>query len=319
MKQNNITGLHHITAMSSDAQKNVDFYAGILGLRLVKKTINFDAPDIYHLYYGDEEGRPGTIMTFFPIPGLPKGRHGTGQMTVTSFSIAGNALKYWMSRLDRFDIAYTLPQERFGTESFIYFEDNDGLGIELVANQNDQREGYTQGQVPAEYAIKGFYGVTLNQESIERTAGLLSSQLNYRLVSEAGNRFRMAVEGRANEFVDILHTPDAQRGLGGSGTIHHMAFATPEYNRQMEIRENLLKAGVQVSPVMDRQYFHSIYFREPGGVLFEVATSDIGFTLDEPVSALGEKLMLPPWVESNRALIENGLTPIEINIEQFQD
>ena len=314
-----INGLHHVTALASDAQKNLDFYAGILGLRLVKKTVNFDAPDVYHLYYGDETGTPGTIMTFFPIQGLTKGRKGKGQMTVTSFSIPENSLEYWMKRLDKFHIPYSLPQERLENEVFIYFEDNDGLGVELVANKMDQRNGFTYGQIPLEHAVKGFYGVSLAEDGYERTAGLLTAQMGHKLILEKGNRFRYSATGSAGDFVDVLVTPEDQRGLGGSGTIHHLAFATQNDQSQLKVREVLLSRGLQVTPVVDRQYFHSIYFREPGGVLFEVATSDIGFTLDEPVNKLGEALKLPDWEEKNRMAIENGLKPIQFDYKKFMD
>lgn len=314
-----ITGLHHVTAMASDAQKNVDFYAGILGLRMVKKTINFDAPDVYHLYYGDETGAPGTIMTFFPFPGIARGRHGKGQMTVTSFSVAQNALGYWMTRLDKFNIPYTLPSERFGSEAFIYLEDPDGLGIELVASNFDQRKGFSYGQIPADFAIKGFYGITLTLDDHQPTASLLSSIMDHTLVDENENQFRFSPTGGHVSNVTLQRAPNASRGLGGSGTVHHVAFATNNDQTQLSIREKLLANGFSVSPVMDRQYFHSIYYREPGGVLFEVATSDIGFTLDEPVESLGEALKLPPWEESSRNHIENLLPPVQINIEAFQD
>jgi glyoxalase family protein len=314
-----ITGLHHVTALSGDAQKNVDFYAGILGLRMIKKTINFDAPDVYHLYYGDESGAPGTIMTFFPYPGIAKGRKGKGQMTVTSFSIPEHSLDYWMKRLDKFGIAYRPPQQRFDDEAFIYLEDYDGLGVELVANKTDDRSGFSYGQVPAEHAVKGFYGITLSEDGYERTASLLTEQMDHRLVAEKGSRFRFSPGGRAGDYVDVLFSGDSTRGLGGSGTVHHVAFATPNDQDQLEVRERILQRGLDVTPVVDRQYFHSIYFREPGGILFEVATSDIGFTYDEPLERLGESLKLPPWVEKHRPEIERNLTPIELNIDQFRD
>lgn len=317
---NNITGLHHVTALTSDAQQNVDFYAGILGLRLVKKTINFDAPDVYHLYYGDEEGQPGTILTFFPFKGIPRGRKGKGQLTVTSFSIPENSLEYWMKRLSKFRIPYEYPAERFDDEVFIYFEDQDGLGIELIANKSDSRKGYTYGQIPIEHAIKGFYSVTLNEEGYERTAGLLSEQMDHKLITEKCNRFRYSTTGVPGSFVDILCSPESMRGMGGSGTVHHVAFATQNDKTQIEFRERLLDKGtVDPTPVIDRQYFHSVYFREPGGILFEAATSDIGFTLDEPKEHLGEKLKLPSWEENNRNEIEKLLTRIELNIDKFRD
>jgi glyoxalase family protein len=312
-----ITGLHHVTAICSDPQTNVDFYAGVLGLRMVKKTVNFDAPDVYHLYYGDEAGKPGTIITFFPFHGVPSGRKGKGQLTVTSFSIPENSLEFWMNRLNQFKIPFREPQERFESEVFIYFEDPDGLGVELVANKWDQRLGFSYGQIPEAHAIRGFFGVAIEADAYERTARLLTASMNHRLISEKGNRFRFSPTGAPGDLVDILVTPQGPQGLNGSGTVHHLAFATPDDRVQLEVRENLLSAGMHVTGVMDRQYFHSIYFREPGGVLFEVATSDIGFTLDEPLGNLGESLKLPPWQEGQRAQIESGLVPISFDWKKF--
>jgi len=318
--KNKITGLHHITALTSDPQQNVDFYAGILGLRLVKRTINFDAPDVYHLYYGNEEGLPGTILTFFPFHGISRGRKGKGQVTVTSFSIPENSLDYWTKRLTKFKIPFDKPAGRFDNEIFIYFEDQDGLGIELVANKSDKRIAFTYGQIPPEYAIRGFYSVSLCEESYERTAGLLTEQMDHKPVAEKGNRIRFSAGDQPGSFVDILCAPESLRGLGGAGTVHHVAFATRDDHSQLEFREKLLKSGiVDPTPIIDRQYFHSVYFREPGGILFEAATSDIGFTLDEPREHLGEKLKLPPWEERNRSGIEKLLVPFELNIDKFMD
>jgi glyoxalase family protein len=306
-----ITGLHHVTALASDPQKNLDFYAGILGLRLVKKTINFDAPEVYHLYYGNEKGSPGTILTFFPYQDIPKGRIGKGQLTVISFSIGEHSLDYWMKRFDRFRIHYTAPQQRFD-EVFLAFEDFDGLSLELVANNKDSRPAFSYGNVPIEFAIKGFYGIALSEEGYEKTAGLLTSQLDHQLIAEKGNRFRYSASGKTGDFVDVLCCPDMLRGIGGTGTVHHVAFATANDKTQGEVRERLLKNGQNVTPVLDREYFHSIYFREPGGVLFEVATIPPGFSVDEDPKHLGETLKLPPWQEKNRGLIESVLPPIHL-------
>jgi glyoxalase family protein len=317
---NKISGLHHVTALTSDAQKNVDFYTGILGLRLVKKTINFDAPDVYHLYYGDEHGNPGSILTFFPFHGMIKGRKGKGQLTVTSFSIPEGSIDYWTKRLIRFKIPFENPQERFDDEIVIYFEDFDGLGVELIANKTDNREGFTYGHIPLEYSVKGFYSVTLSEDGYERTAGLLTEQMDHKLAGEKGNRFRFTASGKAGGFVDILCSPEVLYGTGGSGTVHHVAFATMNDVTQLEFREKLLSSGiVNPTPVIDRQYFHSLYFREPGGILFEAATSDIGFTLDESAEHLGENLKLPAWEEKNRIEIEKILTPLKLNINKFRD
>lgn len=313
-----VTGIHHITALASDPQKNIDFYSGILGLRLVKKTINFDAPEVYHLYYGNEEGSPGTILTFFPYSGIPQGRKGNGQLTVTSFSVSENAMDYWTKRLDKFNIAYKAPQHRFN-ELFIYFEDHDGLGLEIVANKADKRPGFTYGNIPSEFAIKGFYGMTLAEECYEKTAGLLVGQMDHTLIAEKENRFRFSASGNPGDFVDILCCPDSLKGVAGYGTIHHVAFATAGDNTQLEAREKLLRFGLNVTPVLDREYFHSIYFREPGGVLFEIATIPPGFTVDEPLEQLGQSLKLPPWEEKNRPLIEKRLPFIQSNMKKYAD
>lgn len=299
-------GLHHITALASDPQKNVDFYTKILGLRLVKKTINFDAPEIYHLYYGDEIGSPGTILTFFPYPGIPKGRKGKGQLTVTSYAIHEQSLPFWMDRLKQFNIAFEGPKNRFN-ETYIYFEDPDGLGLELVLAPKDTRIGFTKHPIPPEYAIKGFYGITLAEEGHEKTANLLEKLMDYKKIAEEENRFRYASE---NGFVDLICCPDMLQGLPGAGTIHHVAFATKDDSTQLLAREKLIQNGINVTPVLDRQYFHSIYFREPGGVLFEIATIPPGFAIDEEPAHLGEALKLPPWEESHRKWIEKHLPEI---------
>jgi glyoxalase family protein len=314
----NITGLHHVTALASDPQVNIDFYAGILGLRMVKKTVNFDAPDVYHIYYGNETGKPGTILTFFPYSGMFRGRKGNGQLTVISYSVAENALDYWMERFNRFGISYEKPRERFNGESYIYFEDNDGLGLELVANSTDKREPFTYGHIPAEFSIKGFCGVLLSEDRLEQTANLLISQMDHTLIAEKDSRYRFSAGVRDTEFVDI-EVSVRLHGRGGAGTVHHVAYATDDDESQTVLRENLIKSGItEPTTVMDRQYFHSIYFREPGGILFEAATSDIGFAIDEPVEHLGESLRLPRWEEKNRSRIERLLTPVSFDPEKFR-
>ncbi len=314
-----ITGIHHVTALASDAQRNVDFYAGILGLRMVKRTINFDAPDVHHLYYGDEDGNPGTIITFFPYRGLARGRKGRGQLTVTMFSIGDDSLDYWMHRFDHYQVTCSDPQERMGGEVFLAFEDPDGLCLELVVSRDDVRKGNGLGPVPSEHAIKGFFGVTLSEEAFERTAGLLTGHLEHKAISEGSDRFRFSPTGLPGDMVDIVCRRHDLRGLAGSGTVHHLAFATPTGESQLELRERLVAAGLQVTGVMDRQYFHSIYFREPGGVLLEIATEPPGFAIDEARDRLGSSLKLPPWVEPHRAKIEDGLSPIELDLTKFRD
>ena len=202
-----ITGIHHVTAIAGNAQKNIDFYAGILGLRLVKKTVNFDAPEVYHFYYGDEQGLPGSILTFFPYGDIQNGRHGKGMLNTTTFSVPLESIAYWQKRLKQFNINYKPAQDRFGSEAVIYFEDHDGLGFELVFNDTDKRPGFCYGHIPAEYAIKGFYNVEIWEEGYERTAGLLTEQMDHKLIAEKGNRFRFAATDAPGNYIDILCTP----------------------------------------------------------------------------------------------------------------
>ena len=313
-----ITGIHHVTAIASDAQKNLDFYTGILGLRLVKKTVNFDGPDVYHFYYGDEAGTPGSILTFFPYQGLVNGRHGKGMLNTTSFSVPAASMTYWLERLKRFGVPYKKPQERFGEEVVVYFEDGDGLGLELVFTDQDQRQGYTKGVIAPEHAIRGFYNVELWEEGYERTAALLTEQLDHRLVAEKGNRFRFATTDAPGHYIDILCSPDSLKGLAGSGTVHHIAFATPNTETQNEVRLRIAERQLNPTPVLDRNYFTSIYFREPGGVLFEVATAGPGFGVDEDPAHLGEALKLPPQYEKDRAQLEKTLPPVTINLDNYR-
>lgn len=317
MSKQLITGLHHVTAMASGPQQNVDFYAGILGLRLVKKTVNFDAPDVYHLYYGDETGTPGSILTFFPFHHIQPGNHGLGQAATTTFSIPMDSIDYWLRRFGHFEVKHKQPQQRFD-EAVIYFEDPDGLGLELIANDLDTRPGFSYGQIPQEHAIRGFYSVELWESSYERTEALLVNHLDHSFVAEAGPRRRYAPAGTPpGRIIDIVWNANTRYGIGGSGTVHHIAFDTPTDAAQLSVREKLAQAGLHPTQVLDRQYFHSIYFREPGGVLFEVATSPPGFLYDEDPAHLGEALKLPPWEEYRRDYIEKLLTPIQLNPEKY--
>jgi glyoxalase family protein len=313
-----ITGIHHITAIASGAQKNIDFYRGVLGLRLVKQTVNFDAPEVYHFYYGDEAGNPGSILTFFPYEGLIRGRHGKGMLNTTAFSVPAASLDYWLERLKKNNIPYKPPQERFEQEMVVYFEDEDGLGLELIFNDKDARTGYANGYIPEEYAIKGFYSAEIWEEGYERTAGLLTEQLNHILIAEKGNRFRFAASNSPGNYIDIVCSPDSMKGLSGSGTVHHLAFATPDKETQLAVRLKIVKRMLNPTPVLDRNYFTSIYFREPGGVLFEVATSGPGFAIDEPGDHLGEALKLPEQFEPRRKELEKTLPPITFNDAHYQ-
>ena len=313
-----ITGIHHVTAIAGDAQKNLEFYGGILGLRMVKKTVNFDAPEVYHLYYGNETGSPGSILTFFPYQGLVKGRHGKGMLNTTAFSVPMASMDYWLNRLKKYHIPYKEPQERFDKEAVVYFEDTDGLGLELVFNDKDTRPDFSHGAVPAEHAIKGFNNVEIWEEGYERTAGLLAEQLDHVLIAEKGNRFRFAANDTPGNYVDIICSPDSLKGLGGSGTVHHIAFSTPDKQAQDEVRLRIVKRMLNPTPVLDRNYFTSIYFREPGGVLFEVATAGPGFAIDESAEHLGEALKLPPQFEKDRAKLEQTLVPVSLKLADYK-
>ena len=307
-----IEGIHHVTAIARDPQANVDFYTGVLGLRLVKKTINYDDPGTYHFYYGDGEGRPGTIITFFPWPMARRGSHGAGQATVTSFAVPEGSLGWWRERLNRLHVPFEEPRPRFD-EEVLTLLDPDGLELELVARAGDPRTPWDGGPVPADQAIRGFEGVTLTEWNPEVTASLLQGVLGFRPIAEAGGRFRFEVgAGGPGTRVDVLASPDAPRGHVSAGTVHHVAWRTPNDDQQRAWHEELQDLGLHVSPIMDRQYFHSIYFREPGGVLFEIATDPPGFTADEPVESLGSSLRLPEWLEPERKRIEEILPPVEV-------
>ena len=239
-------------------------------------------------------------------------------LNTTTFSVDSSSLGYWLARLKQFNINYKEPRERFEGEMVVYFEDPDGLGLELVFNDRDERPGFTYGHIPPSHAIKGLYNTEIWEEGYERTAGLLTEQLDHRLIAEKGNRFRFAATDKPGNYVDIICSPDSLKGLAGSGTVHHIAFATPNAASQLEVRTRIGKRMLNPTPVLDRNYFTSIYFREPGGVLFEVATSGPGFTIDESEQHLGEALKLPPQFEQERPSLEAKLTPVRVRVEQFR-
>lgn len=311
-----ITGIHHITAISGNPQKNVDFYTGILGLRMVKKTINFDAPDVYHFYFGDEFGTPGTVFTTFPFDGARRGTKGTGELTYTAFSIPQNSLSYWIDRLARYNIPTSTVLSRFG-EKLIRFEDHDGMGIELIANDKDFRKGWTYGNVPLEHSIKGFYGATLNLKAKDLTEKLLTQFMDYKFIGEENGRYRYGTKGEPGDIVDIILDKNGRQGIQSAGTVHHIAFRTANTSSQLEIQKILMENGYHVTEVKDRNYFKSIYFREPGGVLFEIATDEPGFAIDEDEAHLGELLKLPEWAEPQREKITSRLAKVSLNLESF--
>jgi glyoxalase family protein len=305
------TGIHHVTAISGAPQSNADFYAGTLGLRLVKKTVNFDDPETYHLYYGDGAGSPGTIMTFFPWAHAPGGRIGAGQLVVTSFSIPASSLGYWTERLVERGVRFERPRDRFG-DTVLTFEDPDRLRIEIVTAE-DIRPGWAGGPVREEHSIRGFHHVALAVEATDRTARLMTETLGFRLVDEAEGRIRLASgEGGPGDLVDVVNAAGFPGGSMGVGTVHHVAFRVPDEETQLALREAIAALGYNVTPVLDRNYFRSIYFREPGGVLFEIATDPPGFAVDEDPEHLGEVLRLPPWLETRRDRLEEVLPPLRV-------
>jgi len=308
-----ILGLHHVTAIASDPQKNIDFYAGVLGLRLVKLTVNYDDPTTYHLYYGDGQGHPGTIMTFFPWPGAIAGRIGTGQLTVTSFAVPEKSFGYWKSRLTRHNTLVRETKSEFD-EELLFFTDPDGLQLELIATPHgNPNRIWSGGPVPTDFAIRGFHHVTLSESGYERTASLLTDTLAFKQLQEHGSRFRYAVgTGMPGTIVDVICAPEGQPGRVAVGTVHHVAWRTPTDQQQMNWRETIRDLQYDVTPVIDRTYFHSIYFREPGGVLFEIATDPPGFAVDEPADRIGSSLVLPLWLEGERQELERILPPVHL-------
>ena len=308
-----IEGLHHVTAIAGEPQVNINFYAGVLGLRLVKVTVNFDDPTTYHLYYGDGQGHPGTIMTFFPWPGAFKGRIGTGQLTVTSFAVPERSLPYWRKRLSKRGVEFDEATSDFG-EKMLFVRDPEGLQLELISSSNaDPDRIWDRGPVPTEHAVRGFHHVTLSENGYERTALLLTETLGFKQIAKEGNRFRYSgAKGAPSTIVDLVCAPEGRPGRVAVGTVHHVAWRTPTNDEQVRWRSTLTKLEYDVTPIIDRQYFHSIYFREPGGVLFEIATDPPGFATDESVERLGTSLKLPPWLEKVRPELEKVLPRIEL-------
>jgi glyoxalase family protein len=304
-----IKGLHHITAIAGNAQRNFEFYRNVLGLRFVKKTVNFDDPKTYHLYYGNQAAEPGTILTFFPWEGIQQGRRGTGQATETMFAVPAGSFDFWIQRLKQHNITYNNPAKRFnGAEEYLTLLDPDGLKLQLVAVSGDDRPFAVHPDIPADYAIRGFYGVTLSCTDHERTATLLTNTFGYALTAQEVNVYRFTTpEVRTAAVVDLVVVPGEKRGLSGGGTVHHVAFRAFNDADEMALRETLVQQGFEITPQIDRNYFHSLYFREPGGVLFEIATDNPGFTVDEPLESLGSALKLPKQYEAHRAEIEAAL------------
>ncbi|QHN04685.1 ring-cleaving dioxygenase [Granulicella sp. WH15] len=313
---NAIEGLHHVTAIASDPQRNLDFYTEVLGLRFVKRTINFDDPGTYHFYFGDDAGSPGTILTFFPWPHATRGSAGVGETSATAFSVPATSLEFWERRLLDAGIPVEQGDARFG-DAVLLFADPDGMRLELIGHQSAPAlHAPRTANVPAEHSIRGFFGVTLCEAGYEKSAAVLE-KMGYVKTAEAGNRYRFSAPGNAlGTHIDILIQTQLMYGRMGAGSVHHIAFRATDDAAQLVWREEMKAMSLDVTPVLDRTYFHSIYFREPGGVLFEIATDPPGFTFDESIESLGEALKLPPWLEPKRSVIEKILPEITLHYQR---
>ncbi|MEO6316659.1 MAG: ring-cleaving dioxygenase [Chitinophagaceae bacterium] len=302
---NQVLGLHHITAIAGNAKINHDFYTRILGLRLVKKTVNFDDPGTYHFYYGNETGDPGTILTFFPWEGIGAGKTGTGMATDIRYAVADGSLPFWADRLKQYNIRQTPVTEVFGEQS-LGFQDPDGLNLNLiVAAQQDDRTPWKTTEIDAANAVRGFHSVLLTLKNIKATAEILTDIFGYRLLEQQGNRYRFITDAVTTAAViDLVELPAGTPGVSAAGTNHHIAFRVKDEAVQMAFREKIQSKGLNITPKIDRDYFYSLYFREPGGVLFEIATDNPGFATDETVENLGSSLRLPKQYEPSRAKIE---------------
>jgi glyoxalase family protein len=309
--QNRILGLHHITAIATSAKRNHDFYTQVLGLRLVKKTVNFDDPGTYHFYYGDGIGSPGSILTFFPWEGIGKGTAGSGMATSIGYAVPAGSFTFWQERFKTFGVQYDPATERMG-EQLLPFRDPDCLAFELVVPaHNDERQPWQTEAVKADVGIRGFNSVTLSVRRLDPTAKILTDLFGYTLVKQQGNRYRFATDAVQDAaIVDIIEAPEQSAGRGAAGTNHHVAFRVKDDNVLMEYREKVASKGHSITPKIDRDYFFSLYFREPNGVLFEIATDNPGFTRDEPIDQLGSSLKLPKQYEPSRSEIEKTLPPL---------
>jgi glyoxalase family protein len=308
-----IQGIHHVTAFASDPQANVDFYHNLLGQRLVKTTINFDDPGKYHFYFADYTGSPGTLITFFPWPGAQRGLRGSGEIGAVSYGVPAASLGFWRDYLARQGVTVTDGGTRFGAP-VLSFDDPNGMLLELIATEPPGPiQPWEAGPIPAEHTLRGFHGVTLWVARPEPTAALLTGVMGYTPTGEENNRWRFVGAGCLGPVVDVLVRRNLPRGMMGAGSVHHVAFRARDDAEQLEYRQTVSQTGLSVTPVRDRQYFQSIYFREPGGVLFEIATDGPGFAIDEPLDQLGTTLKLPPWLESERPKITRLLPPFHIN------
>ncbi|HET6311950.1 MAG TPA: ring-cleaving dioxygenase [Candidatus Nitrosotalea sp.] len=308
----NLLGIHHVTSITGDVQRCVDFYVNVLGLRFIKKSINQDMPDTYHIYFGDYVGSPGTAMTFFGWPDWPKRRAGSGQVTTVSFSVPSGSLEFWTSRLRKLGVN-AKHASTFGTDAIVV-ADPDGIELELVAQSSQQPwVAWPDGPVDRDHAIRGFHSVTMTVAEATATFDLLAKTMGFRKTAHEGRRTRFeTADGGPHSIVDVVESPEGPEGEESIGSVHHVAWRAADAAHQSGWREAVVKAGFNVTPVIDRYYFKSIYFREPGGVLFEIATDGPGFTVDESVESLGSTLSLPPWFQVRRDRLDVTLPPIVV-------
>ncbi len=306
-------GIHHVPAIAREPQRNLDFYAGLLSMRLVKLTVNYDDPGTYHVYYGDGLGRPGSLLTFFPWTGGRPGRQGTGQINGVGLAVPSSSLGYWIERLLSHGLKYEVPTRRFG-EPVLAFADPDGLMLELIATARvDGIEGWPDGPVPAQHAVRGIHAVTIWEDGDAGSASFLTGTMGFGPAAEEENRLRFeSGETGLGTVVELRRAPGFWRGSDGVGTVHHVAFRAVDDTVQRQRQEEIRSLGFGVTEVRDRTYFRSIYFREPGGVLFEIATDGPGFQLDESAAELGTSLKLPPHLESLRERLEKALPPLRL-------
>lgn len=304
-------GLHHITGITGDAKKNFGFYTTTLGLRFVKRTVNFDDPSAWHLYYGNELGAPGSALTFFLWQDMPRGQQGMGEAVEVGYAVPKGSLAFWKKRLDAEGIT-TRESERFG-DKLLALEDREGMKIEIVETATaGEAPAWADGPVPLEHAVRGFSGITLRPHGGARTAEVLTTGFGYADGGKDGERQRFLGDADIGAHIDIVIDKDQPRGRQGAGTLHHVAFRAKDDAEEIELANHIRQMlGLQTTEQIDRMYFHSVYFREPGGILFEIATDKPGFTWDEPKESLGTALKLPPWHEKNRAAIERALPPLE--------
>jgi len=307
-----IAGLHHVTVNAGDPQENVDFHVGVLGLRLVKRSVNQDAPDTYHFFFADGAGSPGTELTFFPWRGLPAGRDGAGMTSEVALAVPASSLAWWRDRLAAAGVAELAEVERFG-ERALTFRDPHGLALSLTGIVEPRDFTAWDGSpVPAEHQIRGLHAARLTESALAPTERFLVAGLGFAKVGEEDGWHRFAVAGGGSGRIVDVRANAATRGFVGTGSVHHIAFRVADDAAELEARERVRAAGVQATPVIDRFWFKSVYFREPGGALFEIATDGPGFAIDEDPATLGERLILPPFLEPHRAEIERGLQPVTL-------